>query len=104
MVMQIIAMPQGAREALDMIEDDEVREAVMYVRRELCTLSTRKYVDAFDRSLTIIKLELGQPDHELQELLAIGLEEMVAFAQSYTLNSRAWETGFAPYDPKGKKK
>lgn len=103
-IMMLIPMPEGARQALDMVEDDELKEAILQVRRELCTLSTRTYVDAFDNTLAILKLELGQPDEEMGELLAVGLDEMISFAQSYTAESKAWGPGkYAPYDPKGKK-
>lgn len=64
------------RSALDMIEDKDVLDAVLHVRRELFKLSTRDHLDKFDAAITCLKLDFGTPDHEMAEVLAEGLDRL----------------------------
>jgi hypothetical protein len=79
-------MPAGAKRAIDMIKDEEVKKDVLRVRAELVEMaatSTSKYLEAYDMILTSLKEQLGTPDEEICEMLGEGLDEMSRLAQHY---------------------
>ena len=75
-------MSPDLKSALDMVSDADVREAILHVRRELWTLSTREPLDKFDAGITCLKLDFGTPDHEMAEILADGLDRMAQHMQA----------------------
>lgn len=79
-------MPAGAKRAMDMIEDTEVKKAVLQVRAELVEMAatgSSKYLEAYDMVLTSLKEHNGCPDDELCEMLGEGLDEMATLAKHY---------------------